>query len=116
MKMKPTPGPWKTNPKIPLTILTERGALNLASCHTAMDFPYAELAANAALIAEAGTVHHETGLSPRELLEQRDDAIRHLKELLFCGPTKYAQAELAARAFFTAIAATKPESVKGGEG
>lgn len=27
---------------------------------------------NAALIAEAGTVHHETGLTPRQLVEQRN--------------------------------------------
>ena len=27
---------------------------------------------NAALIAEAGTVHHETGLTPRQLVKQRD--------------------------------------------
>jgi len=28
--------------------------------------------ANAALIAEAGNVFHETGLTPRQLVEQRD--------------------------------------------
>jgi hypothetical protein len=31
-----------------------------------------DMQANAALIAEAGTVHHETGLTPRQLVEQRD--------------------------------------------
>ena len=31
----------------------------------------AEMAANARLIAEAGTVLHETGLTPRQLAEQR---------------------------------------------
>lgn len=28
---------------------------------------------HAVLIAEAGTVHHETGLTPREILAQRDE-------------------------------------------
>ena len=33
---------------------------------------YEEAKANADLIAEAGTVYHETGLTPREILAQRD--------------------------------------------
>ncbi|AOV02432.1 hypothetical protein BI380_14325 [Delftia tsuruhatensis] len=39
--------------------------------------------ANAALIAEAGTVHHETGLTPRQLVEQRDALAATLGEI--CG-------------------------------
>jgi hypothetical protein len=33
------------------------------------------------LIAEAGTVHHETGLTPRQLLEQRDALVAALAGL-----------------------------------
>lgn len=39
--------------------------------------------ANAKLIAEAGTVHHETGLTPRQLVEQRDALAAALGEI--CG-------------------------------
>lgn len=35
--------------------------------------------ANAQLIAEAGTVATETGLSPRQLVEQRDDLLKALE-------------------------------------
>ncbi len=38
--------------------------------------------ANLTLIAEAGTVHNETGLSPRELLEQKTDLLNLLKDIL----------------------------------
>lgn len=37
--------------------------------------------ANAALIAEAGTVHHETGLTPRQLVEQRDALTKALEDV-----------------------------------
>jgi len=35
--------------------------------------------ANARLIAEAGTVAHETGLTPRQLAEQRDELVKALQ-------------------------------------
>lgn len=41
----------------------------------------AECEANARLIAEAGTVAHETGLTPRQLAKQRDDLLAALEEL-----------------------------------
>lgn len=37
---------------------------------------------NAALIAEAGTVHHETGLTPHQLVEQRDALAEALQKML----------------------------------
>ena len=37
---------------------------------------------DASLIAEAGTVHNETGLSPRQLLEQRDALLVSCKALM----------------------------------
>ena len=36
--------------------------------------------ANAALIAEAGTAYHDTGLTPRELAEQRAELLAALRE------------------------------------
>lgn len=47
-----------------------------------MPRPYAPFAvgeANAAFIAEAGTVAHETGLTPRQLADQRDELLAALK-------------------------------------
>ena len=42
----------------------------------------AEMAANARLIAEAGTVLHETGLTPRQLAEQRAALLEALAGLV----------------------------------
>lgn len=41
-----------------------------------------EAEANAALIAEAGTVLYETGLTPQQLREQRDELLAALKDAL----------------------------------
>lgn len=41
--------------------------------------PVDEAESNAALIAEAGTVYQETGLTPRQLAEQRDELLKALK-------------------------------------
>jgi hypothetical protein len=43
----------------------------------------AEFDANAQLIAEAGTVLHETGYTPRELAEQRAELLAALKKIDF---------------------------------
>lgn len=40
-----------------------------------------DMQANAALIAEAGTVHHETGLTPRQLVEQQDALAKALEDV-----------------------------------
>lgn len=67
--IKPTPGPW---------FVGSSGAFKVASVTNATaiysDHPPSEKAiwSDAKLIAEAGTVHHETGLTPRQLVEQRD--------------------------------------------
>jgi len=49
-----------------------------------------EREANAELIAESGTVYHETGLTPRELLDQRNalwDALENIVHYpVFLGP------------------------------
>ena len=48
--------------------------------------------ANARLIAEAGTVYHETGLTPRQLVEQRDGLLRALQEIVLNDPYKQSSA------------------------
>lgn len=76
---KPTPGPW---------FVGSSGAFKVASVTNATaiysDHPPSEKAivADAALIAEAGTVHHETGLTPRQLVEQRDALIESMKKIV----------------------------------
>ena len=40
---------------------------------------HSEAETNASLIAEAGNVYHETGLTPRQLAEQRDELLSELK-------------------------------------
>lgn len=75
---KPTPGPWTVSGlggpwestlriRAPSWGLVAQIGVNPGMPH--WDLPQR---ANAALIAEAGTVHHETGLTPRQLVGQRD--------------------------------------------
>lgn len=45
--------------------------------------PQEEHEANANLIAEAGTVANETGLTPRQLATQREDLLEACKKLLY---------------------------------
>lgn len=73
--IKPTPGPWRVvahnNPTVqPGDDWTVQGPNGEAICFEGKGLP--EDGDNSALIAEAGTVHHETGLTPRQLVEQRD--------------------------------------------
>ncbi|ULR87436.1 hypothetical protein [Comamonas sp. B21-038] len=78
-KLKPTPGPWTVHSEMRdcVTFEGRHGTENLFlqnldgyfACQNEVD---------ATLIAEAGTVFHECGLSPRELLE----AVRELHEAL----------------------------------
>ena len=85
--IKPTPGVWRAEKEN-----IHAGAV--ATCHWDggpwwevwsdgwMDGGSAE--ANARLIAEAGTVHHETGLTPRQLVErvkELEEALRNLADL-----------------------------------
>lgn len=78
---KPTPGPWIHGNWLKAV---EGGIDEAGWCEVWMieadgvkSLPFVackhqDMQANAALIAEAGTVHHETGLTPRQLVEQRD--------------------------------------------
>jgi hypothetical protein len=78
---KPTPGPWIHGNWLKAV---EGGIDEAGWCEVWMieadgvrSLPFVackhqDMQANAALIAEAGTVHHETGLTPCQLVEQRD--------------------------------------------
>lgn len=74
---KPTPGAWFTNRDGFSTVYVEAricgGWLQeVAACGPTEQGPEQQ-ESNARLIAEAGTVFHECGLSPRELLDKNQD-------------------------------------------
>lgn len=82
-EMKPTPGPWEAeriDNRNCFDIKCECGFF-IATCH---DGGRSESNAedNARLIAEAGTVFHNTGLSPVQLVEQRDALLAACKKLV----------------------------------
>lgn len=81
---KPTPGPWEASGNLVRSPMHQPEGLprgvQIAECRDGYFQPFTEEAkANAALIAEAGTVHHETGLTPRQLVEQRDALAKALE-------------------------------------
>jgi len=76
---KPTPGPWFVRGKtanLQIAIVGPSGELSDSIAYAWGQNGEAE--ANARLIAEAGTVHHETGLTPRQLVEQRAELLEAL--------------------------------------
>lgn len=86
---KPTKGPWRvwyTDFSIGVQSIaaehidSDGDPTDICAMDNADYFGAAALHANADLIAEAGTVYHETGLSPRELLKQRDALEKALRE------------------------------------
>ncbi|WP_429951434.1 hypothetical protein ACQYWY_06980 [Comamonas sediminis] len=87
-KLKPTPGPWYYNSvdEWDHSVVTQHGETDdgstrlwtVASANTVRD----EKEDNARLIAEAGTVHHECGLSPRQLMERCKELASHLEALV----------------------------------
>jgi hypothetical protein len=96
--MKPTEGPWTVGTRSGFnanTIYDRSGKdahhdkaictvsgifMNRTVEESELDDYSKEGMANANLIAEAGTVYHETGLTPREILAQRDYALSVLAE------------------------------------
>ena len=102
---KPASGPWamSSSASDDWEIPVHEGRTS-SSCHPIVDDvgevvafavasynewnnPYkeAQLTANALLIAEAGTIFHECGLSPRELLERcsaMEAALQHCQQML----------------------------------
>lgn len=79
--IKPTPGPWVTKQNGFCECAVIAGDVWITYSSGNERTPIQERSANAALIAEAGTVHHETGLTPRQLVEQRD-ALAETLEML----------------------------------
>lgn len=71
--MKPTKGPWKIDYRFPGSYAIEP---DVAWLGASLGRQEGENLANAELIAEAGTIYHETGLTPREILAQRDELLR----------------------------------------
>ena len=82
-KAKPTAGPWIV--KAPGSVIGHQGKCVVTNddhfdwVATVQVSNVPEWEANANLIAEAGTVYHETGLTPRELVERYNEAISALK-------------------------------------
>ena len=64
-----TAGPWRALRDRTVVSRNKRIADCRANDSTTVD----EADANANLIAEGGTVYHETGLTPRQLVEQRSE-------------------------------------------
>ena len=89
MKAKPTPGPWKASFSGPICIGVQNGDFygqiicNSILPETDEDYEKekGEIEANINLIAEAGTVYHETGLTPRELKEAISTQLQIIKSL-----------------------------------
>ncbi len=80
---KPTPGPWHTSSThlgAAIDIGAANGA-NVALVSGPKENGADEYVANADMIADAGTVFHETGLTPRQLAEQRDKLLAALGSL-----------------------------------
>lgn len=82
-----TKGPWKASKfssVVGCAISTQpdpkKNTVIIAGVHGSFGDDYrAEVEANAALIAEAGTVANETGLTPRQLADQRAELLAALE-------------------------------------
>ncbi|WP_088255593.1 hypothetical protein [Fimbriiglobus ruber] len=88
-EMKPTAGPWeyvkstyKDNSAHHFVGYNRHGDTVLTVCKLVQPLANASIEANARIIAEAGTVCHETGLTPRQLAEQRQELLEALEA--FC--------------------------------
>lgn len=86
-KLKITEGEWKyeggDNYSVDI-VLSNSSTISISTYGRYSDnvvMTREEMEANAALIAEAGTVANETGLTPRELLERYREAIKVLSDM-----------------------------------
>lgn len=90
MNVKPTPGPWKWHchsDKCAANVNRDgRRIASVSDCGGGKSVAEA----NAALIAEAGTVATETGLTPRQLAEQRAELLEFVKWIAGCSAQHYA--------------------------
>ena len=116
---KPTPGPWSaggTADGDPDAIVDPDGFELAYINQFASSHGNGEHEANAALIAEAGTVYHETGLSPREILAQRDELLERLDTLtLVVGLTPISGNKEALQEAMNAARSAIQNASKGGE-
>lgn len=89
---KHTKGNWELSPLaaiviengyIPITVIDDDECIQICTVNTDKREPISrdEAIANAELIAEAGTVTNESGLTPRQLLEQRDELLEVAKRV-----------------------------------
>ena len=80
--IKPTPGPWIVSTYADGFEVDGPGGICIAQAQQLKPIrkkeDHDQRKANARLIAEAGTVAHETGLTPRQLV----DRVKELEELL----------------------------------
>ena len=85
-EIKPTPGPWAVARMTPCRVDTASGSISISwSSNNDSGAREREAEANARLIAEAGTVFHNTGLSPVQLVEMVQElkaASKHCEDLL----------------------------------
>ena len=83
-EMKPTPGPWSVDDAQPgdafRYVIHGDGDSFGGICRISTN-SNANAEDDARLIAEAGTVFHNTGLSPVQLVEQRDCLASLLREI-----------------------------------
>ncbi len=86
-----TPGPWEAVGNLVRSPMHQPDGLprgvQIVECMDGYSQPFTEEAkANAHLIAEAGTVHHETGLTPLQLVEQRAALLKALEYFVDAKP------------------------------
>jgi len=83
---KHTPGEWvMDSSRVHTSIETNEG--NHIALVSYGNVPMEEHRANARLIAEAGTVATETGLTPRQLADQRKELLEALEDLVCLAET-----------------------------
>ena len=84
--IKPTPGPWIVSPYADGFEVDGPGGICIAQAQQLKPIrkkeDHDQRKANARLIAEAGTVRHETGLSPRQLVERVKELEEALREYM----------------------------------
>ena len=84
-EIKPTPGPLVPHDREKVTSIPLKAIdcerLGISVCFV-NGHRETEAKANAILIYEAFNVHHDTGLSPVQLVEQRDELLQALQDLM----------------------------------
>jgi hypothetical protein len=87
-KLNITPGPWMAYNQVGNHILktwrvrSESDDQPCGICHMDESLTGDQQVANAELLAEAGTVANETGLTPRQLADQRAELLEKLQRLV----------------------------------